>query len=139
MRNGVYGVYGGGSWGVKIKNMLIHLKLVCYIVSICLNPIHSVVFYHIALSIQTCHMLMAEPSTYDMFALLKKNGYVDGWAVNIWHVFVSKHFYFKIWKYKLVICWWLSRQHMTCFHFWKRMDMLTAELSTYDMFLLKII
>ena len=30
------------------------------------------------LSIQTCHMLMAEPSTYDMFVLLKKNGYVDG-------------------------------------------------------------
>jgi hypothetical protein len=26
---------------------------------------------------------MAEPSTYDMFALLKKNGYVDGSAVNI--------------------------------------------------------
>ena len=23
-------------------------------------------------------MLMAEPSTYDMFALLKKNNYVDG-------------------------------------------------------------
>ena len=40
--------------------------------------IHSVIFYNIALSIQTCHMLMAEPSTYDMFALLKKNGYVDG-------------------------------------------------------------
>ena len=38
--------------------------------------IHSVIFYHIALSMQTCHMLMAEPSTdmltaqpitYDMF------------------------------------------------------------------------
>ena len=77
------------------------------------NKKHSVIFYHIALSIQTCHMLMAEPSTYDMFVLLKKNGYVDGWAVNIWHVFVSKYLYFKMWKYKLVICWWLSRQHKT--------------------------
>ena len=56
---------------------------------------------------------MAEPSTYDMFALLKKNSYVDGWAVNIWPVFASKYFYFKIGKYRLVICWWLSRQHTT--------------------------
>ena len=44
---------------------------------------HSVIFYHIALSMKTCHMLMAEPSTYDMFAFLKKNGYVDGSAVNL--------------------------------------------------------
>ena len=29
---------------------------------------------------------------------------VDGWAVDIWHVFVSKYLNFKIWKYKLVIC-----------------------------------
>ena len=42
---------------------------------------HSVLFYHIALSKQTCCMLMAEESTYDMFAFKKKNGYVDGWAV----------------------------------------------------------
>ena len=37
-------------------------------------------------------MLMVEPSTYDMFAFLKMNGYVDGSAVNISHVFklVSK-------------------------------------------------
>ena len=40
--------------------------------------LHSVLFYHIALSMKTCHMLMAEPSTYDMFAFFKKNGYVDG-------------------------------------------------------------
>ena len=26
---------------------------------------HSVFFYHIALSIKTCHLLMAEPSTFD--------------------------------------------------------------------------
>ena len=39
---------------------------------------HSVLFYHIALSIKTCHMLMADLSTYDMFAFLKENGYVDG-------------------------------------------------------------
>ena len=32
----------------------------------------SILFYHIAQSIKTCHMLMAKPSTYDMFALLKK-------------------------------------------------------------------
>ena len=53
-------------------------------------------------------MLMAESSTYVMFAFLKKNRYIDGWAVNIWHVFVSKYINFKIWKYKLVVCWWLS-------------------------------
>ena len=39
------------------------------------KPMHSVIFYHIALSKQTCHMLMVEPSTYDMFAFLKKNDY----------------------------------------------------------------
>ena len=91
---------------------------------------HSVIFYHIALSMQTCHMLMAEPSTYDMFAFLKKNGYVDGWAVNIWHVFLlfsnkrnKKLSYVDGWavnisvlfqKWKHVICWRLSHQHMTC-------------------------
>ena len=36
------------------------------------NAVHSVIFYQIALSIQTCHMLMAEPSTYDMFTLFEK-------------------------------------------------------------------
>ena len=42
------------------------------------NSVHSVLFYQIALSIKRCHMLMAELSTYDMFAFLKKNGHVDG-------------------------------------------------------------
>ena len=56
---------------------------------------HSVIFYHIALSIQTCHMLMAEPSICNMFALLKKNGYVDGSASTydmflFWNIFISR-------------------------------------------------
>jgi hypothetical protein len=55
----------------------------CFFLYYIQKSLHSVIFYHIALSIQTCHMLMAEPSAYDMFALLKKNGYVDGCAVNI--------------------------------------------------------
>ena len=62
----------------------------------------SILFYHIAQSIKTCHMLMAKPSTYDMFAFLKnlyvfmldnnkrnRNlSYVEGWAINIWLVYV---------------------------------------------------
>ena len=77
--------------------------------------IHSVIFHHIALSIQTCHMLMAEPSTYDMFALFEKER----------------------------LCWRLSRQHMTCFCFkiflfqdmkiWTS-HMLMAQPSTYNKF-----
>ena len=68
---------------------------------------HSVLFYHIALSIKTCHMLMAE---HDRFVFLKKNGYVDGWAINIWHVF---------------FCLFLIREIKSC-------HMLMAQLSTYD-------
>ena len=33
---------------------------------------HSVFFYHIGISIQTCRLLMDELSTYDMFAISKK-------------------------------------------------------------------
>jgi hypothetical protein len=40
---------------------------------------------------------MAGPSTYGMFSFLKKNGYVDGPAVNKWHVFDSKNLNVKIW------------------------------------------
>jgi hypothetical protein len=72
----------------------------------------------------------------DMLEFFKKNSYVDGWAINIWHVFISTNLNVKIWKYKLVICWWLSRQHMTSFYFSfnktnsKTCHMLTAEPST---------
>jgi hypothetical protein len=60
------------------KAMLVEIA-----VSSSMHKIHSVIFYRIALSKQTCHMLMDEPSTYDMLAILKKNRYVDGSTVNI--------------------------------------------------------
>ena len=49
--------------------MLSHQNMTCF----CFK-----VFKFENMKIQTSHMLMAQPSTYDMFALLKKNGYVDG-------------------------------------------------------------
>ena len=77
--------------------------------------LHSVIFYHICLWIQTCQLLTAIPSSVDMFALFE-----------------------KVW-----LCWRLYRHHMTCFcfkEFWIQIvkiqtsHMLTAEPSSYDTF-----
>ena len=105
-----------------------------------LNSLHSVLFYHIAPSIKTCHMSMAELSTYNRFAFLKKNRYIDGSVINIWQF--SNLLYVDVWainiwlvrififwnlntlkqkhvsrQQKYVICWGLNHQHMTCFCF----------------------
>ena len=58
-------------WKILEKNIPTYNQ-VTIICRLCLREKFNIVlkiFYHIALSIKTCHMLMAELSTYDMFSV----------------------------------------------------------------------
>ena len=61
--------------------------------------------------LESCHLLMVEPSTYDNFLYLSLKP-------------TEKH----------VICWRLSRQHNCSFSKMQTCHMWTAQPSTYDMF-----
>ena len=60
--------------------------------------------------------------------------YVDGWAINIWLVYIFISWNTNILKQKHVICWRLSRQHNRSFWKVQTCHMLTAQPSTYHMF-----
>ena len=102
----------------ELKGGTLHRQrdtLACLSKMVTKDPIHSVIFNHIALLIKTCHMLMAEPTAYDMFVFLKKNRYVFCWFL----------------KREIKRCHMLMAQPSTYDNF-QNCCMLTAEPSTYD-------
>ena len=77
-------------WFATCKSQTTGLCVLTYLTNDTLSIISGPALYFFTIYLyRSKHVICwAEPSTYDMFAFLKKNSYVDGSTVNIWHVFM---------------------------------------------------
>ena len=83
-------------WWLSRQHMTSLKGVICWQLS---HQHMTILYFHILkfkyFETKTCHMLTAQPSTYQFFFLNANMSYVDGSAINIWHVCFDRAIWYK--------------------------------------------